>query len=126
MLKVLAREKTQSQHQARHDGDWEGGDETHVGIVLKLKADATLLITFPLSGLASLQRLSLGGCTGVSDLAPLNGLASLQLLDLAGRSAVSDLASLSGLAALRELLPLRRHRREPGGDRGIKRMVAEA
>ena len=38
----------------------------------------------PLAGLAQLQSLELGGCTGVADLAPLAGLAQLQGLGLGG------------------------------------------
>ena len=57
----------------------------------------------PLAGLAQLQGLVLGGCTGVTDLAPLAGLAQLQELELKGCTGVTDLAPLVGLAQLQEL-----------------------
>ena len=38
----------------------------------------------PLAGLAHLQSLYIGGCTGVADLAPLAGLAQLRVLHLHG------------------------------------------
>ena len=57
----------------------------------------------PLAGLAQLQYLDLGGCTGVTDLAPLAGLAQLQTLGLYRCRGVKDLAPLAGLAQLQGL-----------------------
>ena len=57
----------------------------------------------PLQALASIQHLNLSGCTAVSDLQPLQALASLQHLNLSGCTAVSDLQPLQTLASLQYL-----------------------
>ena len=49
----------------------------------------------PLSGLAALTSLDLGGSRGLSDLSPLSGLAALTALKLSGCVGVSDLGPLS-------------------------------
>ena len=104
-----------------------------IGICLKMAKYEKPLLDFrevkvshlgPLSSLASLKQLHLGGAhisdldplsrltslqwlilnrTGVSDLGPLSSLTSLQRLDL-GRTGVSDLGPLSRLTSLQWLI----------------------